>query len=64
MCKKTPIISAVIAVALLLKKGILSANRTPKGLINAKITISNSVLFLGYEQPIKNDVKTIATGIL
>ena len=64
MCKNTPIINAVIAVVLLLKKEILSAKSTPRGLIKAKIPINKSVLFLGYLEPIKKDVKTIATGIL
>ena len=38
MCKNTPIIKAVISVAQVVKKGILSPNNIPKGLIKAKAT--------------------------
>jgi hypothetical protein len=37
MCKKTPMISAVISEEYVLKKGILSPSNTPKGLIKAKV---------------------------
>ena len=64
ICKKKPIIKAVISVEKVLKKEFLSPRNTPKGLINAKVIRKIKTVFFEYFVWIKKVVKTIAIGIL
>ena len=64
ICKKTPIIKAVISVAYVVKNRILSPNKTPKGLMNPKKNRKLKTIFFEYFVSSKNEVNTIAIGIL
>ena len=64
ICKKKPIIKAVISVENVLKKEFLSPTNTPNGLINAKVIRKINIVFFQYFVWIKKVVKTIEIGIL
>lgn len=64
ICKKTPMIKAVISVAYSEKNLILSPNKTPKGLMTAKKNKKLKTIFLEYLACNKKVVNTTAIGIL